>query len=111
MNQPVVSPSIVEDRRRSTRIVVIVNTVLCALAILPSFAVQLATVMGGAAPGAGNLGAVIAIMGLLLPAVPVVSIAGSWVSLRWRRVALAFVALPWLYAAALGIALIIIFNR
>lgn len=77
---------------------------------MPSFAVQLATVTTGAAPGAGLLGSAIALGGLLLPAVPLVSILGSWCTLRWRRVALSFVALPWVYAVAMAVALTVLFS-
>jgi hypothetical protein len=90
--------------------ILIVNTILCMLAILPAFAVQMATVMGGASPGAGQLGAFIALMGLLLPGVLVVSIAGSWIAKRWTRVSLAFVALPWVYCAILAATLVFFFN-
>ena len=93
------------------RTILIINTVVCLLAILPAFAVQLATVMGGASPGAGELGQLIALLGFLLPGMPVVSIAGSWISKRWTRVSMAFVALPWVYSAFLAVTLVIFFNR
>ncbi len=93
------------------RAILIVNTILCVLAVLPAFAVQMATVMGGAAIGAGQLGACIALLGLVLPGVPVVSIAGSWIAKRWPRVSLAFVALPWIYGALLAATLVVFFNR
>ncbi|HEX8100777.1 MAG TPA: hypothetical protein VF660_11330 [Actinomycetota bacterium] len=111
MNPSIEIAASARDRRRSTRIIVIVNTIVCALAIFPSFALQLATVMGGAAPGAGRLGTFIATVGLVLPTVPVISIIGSWITLRWRRITLTFVALPWLFWAVLGAALVIFFTR
>lgn len=100
-----------DDPLRTTRRIVIVNTVLCVMAIIPAFAIQLGTVMGGAAPGAGELGSFIAMAGLLLPALPFVSIIGSWLTLRWRRVALGFVLLPWVYGAVLCGAVLVLFSR
>jgi hypothetical protein len=97
--------------RKRLRIILIINTILCLLAILPAFAMQMATVMGGASLGAGQLGAFIALMGLLLPGVLVVSIAGSLIAMRWMRVSLAFVALPWVYCAILAATLVFFFNR
>jgi hypothetical protein len=93
------------------RTILIVNTVLCVLAILPAVVVQVATIMGGASPGAGRLGAFIALSGLLLPVMPVVSIAGSWIAKRWMRVSLGFVVLPWIYCAAFAATLVVFFNR
>jgi hypothetical protein len=49
--------------------------------------------------------------GLLLPVMPAVSIAGSWIAKRWMRVSLAFVALPWIYCAAFAATLVVFFNR
>jgi hypothetical protein len=97
--------------RKRLRIILIINTVVCLLAILPAFAMQMATVMGGASPGAGELGAFIAMMGLVLPSVLVISIAGSWIAMRWTRVSLAFVALPWIYSAAFAATLVVFFSR
>ena len=77
--------------------VLIINTALCLLGIVPAFAVQMATVMGGAAVGAGSLGEKIAVLGYIFPAMPIISIIGSWIahllSIAWLSVA--FVALPW----------------
>jgi hypothetical protein len=80
-----------------------VNTVLCLLLVVPAFLIQMGAVMGGAAEGAGDRGILVAIAGFFLPAMPIASIAGSWATVRWRRIALAFVWLPWLYLAALGV--------
>lgn len=99
------------SRAGKTCVVLTVNSVLCLLAILPAFALQIGLVMGGAAPGAGGLGAFIAMAGFILPGVPVVSILGSWLTVRWPRVAITFVALPWLYAAVLAGALMIFFAK
>ncbi len=59
--------------------VLIINTVLCLLDIVPAFAVQMGTVMSGAAVGAGPLGARLVMLGYIFPAAPIVSIIGSWV--------------------------------
>jgi hypothetical protein len=92
--------------------ILIINTVLCLLGIVPAFAVQMATVMGGAAVGAGSLGARIAVLGYIFPAAPIISIIGSWVAhllgITW--LAAAFVALPWVYTLALGAMLLIFFR-
>jgi hypothetical protein len=92
------------------RTIVIINTGLCLLALLPAFAVQLATVMSGAGSGGGRLGIFVAAMGLFLPGVPVVSIFGSWLTMRWRRITLGFVALPWAYMSVLMLALLALFK-
>lgn len=98
------------DVRDPLRRVLVINTVLCVLAFVPAFGVQLASVMSGASPGSGALGTFVAVLGFLLPAMPVVSVVGSWSTRRWRRVALAFVALPWLYAVLLAITLLVFFR-
>lgn len=94
-------------------IAIIVNTILCVLGIVPAFAVQMATVMGGAAVGAGQLGAVIAALGYVFPAAPIISIIGSWaaylVSVPW--LAMIFVAFPWAYLLALGACMAVFFLR
>lgn len=90
----------------------IINTVLCLLGIVPAFGVQMATVMGGAAVGAGPLGARIAVLGYIFPAMPIISIIGSWIAqllgIAW--LAAAFVALPWVYTLALGTLLLVFFR-
>ncbi len=92
--------------------ILIINTVLCVLGIVPAFAVQMATVMGGAAVGAGSLGARIAVLGYIFPAMPIVSIIGSWIahllSIPWLSAA--FLALPWVCTLALGVMLIVFFR-
>src|SRR5438046_2827536 len=91
--------------------ILIVNTILCTLGFLPSFGLQLAAVMGGAAPGAGKIGVFIVYIGLPLPAMPVISVIGSWLVylLGWGPVALLFVALPWAYLLMLLITIGIFF--
>lgn len=93
--------------------VVIINTIVSILGILPSFAVQMATVMGGASPGAGDWGARIAMAGLIFPAMPIISIIGSWIAflLGVSWLAIGFVALPWVYLLALGVGLVIFFGK
>lgn len=92
--------------------VLIINTVLCVLGIVPAFAVQMATVMGGAAVGAGPLGARLAVLGYIFPAAPFVSIIGSWIAhlldITWLSAV--FVALPWVYTLILGVMLLIFFR-
>ena len=92
---------------------VVINTVLCALGMAPAFAVQMATVMGGAAVGAGELGALIAVLGYVFPAAPIISIIGSWAAylagVPW--LAIAFMAVPWAYLLALGACMAIFFVR
>jgi hypothetical protein len=92
--------------------VLIINIVLCVLGIVPAFGLQMATVMGGAAVGAGPLGARIAVLGYIFPAMPVISIIGSWVAhllgIAWLSAV--FVALPWVYTLALGV-LLLVFLR
>lgn len=89
---------------------VIVNTVLCLLGIVPCVGLQTAAVMGGASEG-GNLGSLIAIMGAAVPLVPVVSIIGSWVAyafkVRWLTIGM--VALPWVYLLVLLAAIGLLF--
>ena len=83
-------------------VILIVNTVLCAIAIPISFGVQLMSVMGGAsATGHETLGCMIVSLGMGCIAMPPVSIAGSWLTMRWTRVSMLFVAAPWIYAALL----------
>ena len=92
-------------------LVLIINTILCVLGIVPAFGIQLATVMGGAAVGAGPLGGYLAVAGLIFPAMPIISIIGSWVAyiigVRW--LAVAFVILPWAYLLVLGVGLGVFF--
>ncbi len=100
-----------EDRRkRITRTIVIVNTVLCVVAIAPAFAIQVGVILGAAAAGATEQGRTIGLLGVILPAVPILSVVGSWATLGWRRVALAFVALPWAYALLL-LGVVVLFLR
>ena len=96
---------------RSHRRIVVINTVLCLLAIIPAFLLQIGAVMVGAAVGACGVGAFIALAGLILPVVPIISIAGSWLTLRWRRLSLAFVILPWAFLAILLGAMALLFTR
>lgn len=74
----------------------IVNTILCALGFVPSFGLQLALVMGGGNSGTG-LGSFIAFAGLIFPALPVVSVIGSWLAYKFHLdwLTLGFIALPW----------------
>ena len=93
-------------------ILLIVNTVLCVIGFIPSFGVQLATVMGGAADGVSGLGTGIALAGFVFPALPVISIIGSWVGYKLDAtgLVLACVSLPWVYLLALGAA-VLVFTR
>jgi hypothetical protein len=94
-------------------LVVIINTVLCVLGILPAFGVQIATVMGGASIGTGALGGVIALAGYIFPAMPIISIVGSWIA-YWVGppwLVMAFMALPWAYLLALGVCVGIFFGK
>jgi hypothetical protein len=92
--------------------VLIINTALCVLGIVPAFAAQMATVMGGAAVGAGPQGARIAVLGYIVPAMPILLIIGSWIAhlidIVWLSVA--FVALPWVYTLVLGVMLLAFFR-
>ena len=92
-------------------LVVIINTILCLLGIVPAFGIQLATVMGGAAVGAGPLGGFLAVAGFFFPAMPIISIIGSWIAyiIRVHWLAVAFVILPWAYLLVLGVGLGIFF--
>jgi len=94
-------------------LILIGNTVLCVLALMPAFGLQLATVMGGAAPGAGPLGVWIVGLGILLPALPILSVVGSWIAylLGWGVVAIGFVALPWAYLLVLLLIIGVFFIR
>lgn len=83
--------------------ILIVNTIFCVIAIPVAALVTMASVMGGAAAiHYPKIGATIVYLGYAAPVMPIVSIIGSWASFKWRKLALAFVALPWLYAAALA---------
>ena len=92
-------------------LILLVNTILCLVGFLPAVGIQLATVMGGASPGAGDLGAFIAVVGYVLPAMPILSMIGSWSAyvFNLEGLALVFVALPWVYLLVLGISVGIFF--
>lgn len=99
-----------DDRGRPrTRRVVIVNTVMAIPATIGAMLVLVGGVMGGAAAG-GSLGAAIAMMSMALPALPAISVLGSWLTLRWPRVALSFVALPWVWFAVLLVVTAVLFQ-
>lgn len=93
-------------------ILLIVNTVLCAILFLPSIGILTASVMAGAS-GSDSLGGLIAVLGLVLPATIVVSVLGSWAAhaLHLQRLSLVFVALPWLNLLVLGAVLAVYFLQ
>lgn len=85
-------------------LIMIGNTILCALMFVPAFAVQMATLVGSRSIGARSLEAFIASVGFLLPVVPLISVVGSWLAFGLNQLALAqaFVVLPWIYALVLA---------
>lgn len=88
--------------KRTKLTILIVNTVLCLIGIPVGMALMVGAVMGGAAAsGHENLGAIIVTLGMGLPVAPALSILGSWLTMKWTRVSMAFVALPWVYGAIL----------
>ena len=93
-------------------IAVIINTILCVLGIVPSFMIQMGTVMGGASVGASELGSWIAIAGMIFPAMPIISIVGSWIAyllgISW--LAIVFVALPWVYLLGMVVSIALLFS-
>ena len=94
-------------------LIVIINTVLCVVGIIPAFGVQIATVMGGASIGAGAFGSLIAIAGYIFPAMPILSLIGSWIA-YWvgpSWLVMVFVALPWAYLLGLGVCVGIFFWK
>lgn len=82
--------------------ILIINTVLCVIAVPVGFFVMMGAVMGGAAAqGHEELGTIIVYLGLGQPWIPIPSIIGSWATMKWTRLSMAFVALPWVYTALL----------
>jgi hypothetical protein len=96
----------------SLRIWVILQSVVIILGILPSFGVQMASVMGGAAAGDRASGQAVALIGFLFPFVLISSLLVLWVCywFGWRALTLASLAAPWLYLAALGVSMAILFR-
>ena len=95
-----------------TKTILIVNTVLCVLLFAASFFILIASVMSGAnVPEERlDLGTFVVVTAMVFPAVPVVSVIGSWLTRRWRKVTLGFVALPWVYTLAHFGALFLMFR-
>jgi hypothetical protein len=101
-----------EMSHRTKVIILIVNTVLCVILIPVSVGVMTMAVMGGAsATGHEILGTLIVYLGLGSMAVPPLSIAGSWLTMRWSAASMAFVALPWAYALLLAGAIALLFAQ
>lgn len=98
---------------KTKRIILIVNTVLCVIAIPVSFGVMTASVMGGAAAAGTEkeLGTIIALLGMWCWIPAPLSIIGSWLTRKRTNVAMAFVALPWVYFLVLGIFLAVLFSQ
>jgi len=92
--------------------VLIVNTVLCLIAIPLALMLQVGTVMGGAAAYEQRsqvLGMTIVYLGLACLFVPPVSIIGSWAALKWQRISMAFVFLPYVYALLFVLAFVLLY--
>ena len=100
-----------QDRVRT---VVVVNTILCVLALLPAVGGFFFAAMGGstASVGAPVLGSTVALMGVALPVMPVASIVGSWIGYvkRSTKTAMTFVVLPWAYALVLTALIMVLFS-
>lgn len=77
---------------------VILQTIVGLLAVLPAFGLQLIMGMGGATPGAGTLGQLIASLGYLFPFVLIGSLIGMWLTylLKWRYVTILCLVMPWM---------------
>ncbi|HYR29789.1 MAG TPA: hypothetical protein VEU30_15070 [Thermoanaerobaculia bacterium] len=98
------------DRRKLT--ILIVNTVLSLIGTVVGYLVMVASVMGGAnAQGHETLGTIIVILGLGLPFAFPLSILGSWAAMKWTRVSMAFVALPWVYTLLLFATIGVLFAQ
>ena len=97
---------------KTHKTILIVNTVLCAIAIPISVGIQLMTVMGGAAAyeHAEVLAMLVVYLGLGSMAVPPLSIIVSWATMKWQRVSMTFVILPYAYALVLVICIALLFS-
>lgn len=90
-------------------IALIVNTVLCIVGFVPAFGVQIAAVMGGSAIGHTTRGTIIAIIGYVFPALPIVSIIVSWLAYLFGSSAIMVVgiAAPWVSLAVLALLILL----
>lgn len=98
---------------RNTKLtILIVNTVLCVVLLVVSAGVMIASVMGGAAAhGHEVLGTMIVILGMGAPAMPLLSIAGSWATMKWTPWSMTFVALPYVYGLVLAGMIALLFAQ
>ncbi|HEX2120926.1 MAG TPA: hypothetical protein VHL59_04720 [Thermoanaerobaculia bacterium] len=98
---------------RNTKLtILIVNTVACLILAVVSVGVMIASVMGGAsAQGHEILGTLIVMLGMGAPAAPLVSIAGSWATMKWDKWSMLFVALPYAYGLVLAGVIALLFAQ
>lgn len=98
-------------KSRKFLIVLIINTVLSLLAILPAVAVLVASTMSGAnASSSPRLGTMVVFTAFVMPALFPLAVLGSWLSMKWRRVSIAFIVLPWLFALFHAALLMMMFS-
>lgn len=93
--------------------ILLINTSLCVVGLLPAVGIQLATVMAGANAEDSSLSSFVGWAGYFFPAAPIVSVLGSWIAYFFniKELALVFVAFPWVYTLVLGISLGLFFWR
>jgi len=93
--------------------ILLINTLLCLVGLLPAVGIQVATVMAGANAGEDGFSSFVGWAGYFFPAAPIVSVLGSWIAYFFnsKELALVFVALPWVYVLVLGISLGLFFWR
>ena len=91
---------------------VVLHSIVAVLAILPSFGVQIATVMGGAAVGDQPIGQFVAILGYIFPFALIGSLLALWLcfALGWKTLAVIFMAAPWVYFAVLAAGVFILMR-
>lgn len=93
--------------------IAIIHTVLALICVLPSFGLQIASVMSGAnAPNTGSVGVFVVIAGMVLPYLLIIATLGVWLcyALGWSRVMLICVAVPWIWLALLLGATLLMFS-
>ena len=93
-----------------TTLMLVVHTVFCLLGLALSYPLLVMLVMGAAAfSEAPAWGALVLYSSLPLPVVLLAALIGAWLARKRLRLAIAFVALPWIYGIYLIVAVALAF--
>ena len=93
---------------------VIIQSVIGVVCIIPAFCLQMASIMGACnAVGHLRLATFIVALALALPFVLIGSLALMWISyaLSWEQVAITFLILPWFTFGLIVASVLLLFQR